>query len=136
MFALLDQKELLSIFLEKSRSRSGTIQKPNEPLFDCVVKNYLQNHASGQNKKDIKFIPISINYETVYEADTFPMELLGESKSPESLVRVLRQLLQFKKNLGKVIVKYGDPISLAEYITTLTQKKSIDLNQQSSSSDL
>ena len=64
------------------------------------------------------------------------MELLGESKSPESLVRVLRQLLQFKKNLGKVIVKYGDPISLGEYITTLTQKKSIDLNQLSSSSDL
>ena len=136
MFALLDQNELLSIFLEKSRSRSGKIQKPNEPVFDCIVRNYLQNHTTGQNKKDIKFVPISINYETVYEANTFPMELLGESKSPESLVRVLRQLIQFKKNLGKVIVQYGDPISLSEYLMTLSQKKSIDLKQLSDNSDM
>ena len=43
------------------------------------------------------------------------MELLGESKTPESFVRVVRQLTHFSKNLGKVIVKYGDPISLAAY---------------------
>ena len=128
MFALLDQNQLLSLYLEKSRSRSGKIQKPNEPLFDCIVQNYIQNYSSGLNKKDIKFVPISINYETVYEADTFPMELLGESKSPESLMRVLRQLIQFKKNLGKVIVQYGDPISLNDYMVSLSQTKNIDLN--------
>ena len=97
-------------------------------MFDCIVQNYIQNYSSGLNKKDIKFVPISINYETVYEADTFPMELLGESKSPESLMRVLRQLIQFKKNLGKVIVQYGDPISLNDYMVSLSQTKNIDLN--------
>lgn len=30
--------------------------------------------------KDVKFIPITINYDRVHEGDSFPLELLGEAK--------------------------------------------------------
>lgn len=72
-------------------------------------------------------MPISINYDIVYEGETFPMELLGESKVEESLMRVLRQLSHFQKNLGKVIVKYGEPISLKEQIQLQCNKKQLDV---------
>jgi glycerol-3-phosphate O-acyltransferase len=29
-------------------------------------------------KKDIKFVPVSINYDRVHEGEAFPLELLGE----------------------------------------------------------
>lgn len=44
------------------------------------------------------------------------MELMGESKVKESLVRVLKQLSHYQKNLGKVVVKYCDPISVDDYL--------------------
>lgn len=40
-------------------------------------------------KKDLKFIPITINYDTVYEGETFPLELLGEFKVEESIPKLL-----------------------------------------------
>jgi glycerol-3-phosphate O-acyltransferase len=54
------------------------------------MKNYIKSIGNGDARKDIKFIPVSLSYEIVYEASTFPLELLGESKEPESLYRVLR----------------------------------------------
>jgi len=42
------------------------------------------------------------------------MELLGESKTPESFSRIIKYFANLK-NIGKVVVKYCDPISLQEY---------------------
>lgn len=55
------------------------------------------------------------------------MELLGESTVEESFTRVLMQLSHFQKNLGRVIVKYGEPISLKEHIQLQCNKKQMDL---------
>jgi glycerol-3-phosphate O-acyltransferase len=44
------------------------------------------------------------------------MELLGESKVKESVARVLKQFSYLNKNIGKVVVKYCEPISLQSYI--------------------
>jgi glycerol-3-phosphate O-acyltransferase len=35
----------------------------------------------GEEKKDIKFVPLTINYDAIYEGQIYPMELLGESKT-------------------------------------------------------
>ena len=43
------------------------------------------------------------------------MELLGESKVQESFVRVIKQFSNLNKNIGKVVVKYCEPVSLEEY---------------------
>ena len=67
-------------------------------------------------KKDIKFVPITINYDRVYEGDSFPLELLGEAKQYESVYRALRQFIHINAKLGRVHIKYCTPISLKDYI--------------------
>jgi glycerol-3-phosphate O-acyltransferase len=61
-------------------------------------------------------VPVTINYDIIYEGEIYPMELLGESDTKESFIRILKQLFYYKRNLGKVIINYGDPISLKETI--------------------
>jgi glycerol-3-phosphate O-acyltransferase len=41
IFALLDENFLLSLFIERNKSRSGKIQMPSEPVFNSIVKNYI-----------------------------------------------------------------------------------------------
>ena len=92
-------------------------------MFDNLIQGYLKSVEKGEFRKDIKFIPVSLNYDIVYEGETFPIDFLGESKIEESLMRFARQFTHFSKNLGKVIVKYGEPISLKEYISNHCQTK-------------
>jgi glycerol-3-phosphate O-acyltransferase len=78
------------MFLEKKRSRSGKIQKPTELVFDHIMRLYLEGADGLDPKKDIKFIPITINYDRVYEGESFPLELLGEARQKESLIKIVR----------------------------------------------
>ena len=44
------------------------------------MKNFFDSEEDLDQKKDIKIVPITVNYDRVYEGDTFPLELLGEAK--------------------------------------------------------
>ncbi len=56
-------------------------------------------------------MPISINYERVLEAETYPTEMLGEEKLKESLIRVLNSFM-LKKNFGRIHIKIGEFIDV------------------------
>lgn len=84
-------------------------------MFDDIVKNHFKRSPYQKNQKDIKFVPITINYDIVYEGESFPLELLGESKVEESLLRIIKSFSHLTKNIGKVVVKYCEPISMEEY---------------------
>ena len=45
-----------------------------------MVEAYLRNSSSIS---DVILVPITINYDRVYEAERFPFELLGEVVKPE-----------------------------------------------------
>ena len=75
----------LEFFVEGTRSRTGKIMAPKSGLLGIVVDSVLENKIP-----DATIIPITINYEKVLEADTYPLELLGENKVKESLLRVLK----------------------------------------------
>jgi glycerol-3-phosphate O-acyltransferase len=104
------------MFLEKQRSRSGKIQQPRNVLFDFTIQNFLNGELEIPQKKDIKFVPITINYDRVYEGETFPLELLGETKQQETFWKMLKQFNYSNKQFGRVSVKYCQPISLKGYI--------------------
>jgi glycerol-3-phosphate O-acyltransferase len=105
VYALMKNNQLIELYLEQRRSRSGKIQSTNEPLFDHIVNVYF--NTEGNVKKDIMFVPVTINYDRVVEADSFPLDLLGETNKRESAFKILKQLAFTKKQLGKVIVRYG-----------------------------
>lgn len=77
---LFKNNTVVEMFIEKQRSRSGKIQQPRQVLFDFTINNFLSTDTEIAQKKDIKFVPITINYDRVYEGETFPLELLGETK--------------------------------------------------------
>jgi len=53
--------------------------------------------GSRIDKKDIEFIPVTINYDRIIEGDQFPLDLLGETKEKESFFKVVKLLLTSKK---------------------------------------
>lgn len=68
--------------------------------------------------EDILLVPVTINYDKVYEGQQFPFELLGEEKPKESLLKTLKQFLLVKEKTGKVMLKYCKPISFKQFIET------------------
>ncbi len=68
---------------------------------------------------------MTINYDRVIEGEVFPHDLLGEKPVKESLSKTLKMLTRVKKDLGKVAVKYGQPIRLGDYIKAYQAKSGI-----------
>ena len=76
VWTLMKQHCVLEVFLDEHRSRTGKINAPNEILFDQILKLHLKSKDTPQ--KDIKFVPVTINYDRVHDGESFPLELLGE----------------------------------------------------------
>jgi glycerol-3-phosphate O-acyltransferase len=76
-------------------------------LLGIVIDTVIENKIP-----DATFIPMTINYEKVFEADTYPLELLGESKVKESFLRVLNATKIMNNNQGRIYIEFGEPISI------------------------
>jgi glycerol-3-phosphate O-acyltransferase len=79
IYALLKNNQLIELYLEEQRSRSGKVQAANEVLFDSIINMYF-NGSIVNNNKDIQFVPVTINYDRIIEGDQFPLDLLGETR--------------------------------------------------------
>lgn len=72
-------------------------------------------------------MPITINYDRVYEGETFPLELLGETKQQETFWKILKQFNYSTKQFGRVIVKYCPPISMKDYLKNHASQNSTEV---------
>lgn len=72
---LMEDKCNLEFYIEVNRSRSGKLTNPRNEVFKMFTRNYLNNQY--KKNQPIHIVPISINYEKVYESFSFPFELLG-----------------------------------------------------------
>lgn len=61
-------------------------------------------------------VPVTINYDKVYEGQEFPYELLGEDKNDETFLKTLKSVLWITERYGRVCVNYCKPISLKEKV--------------------
>ena len=99
----------LEFFIEGTRSRTGKMLKPKYGVLGWVVETVLQKMIP-----DVIIQPVTINYERVLEAETYPMELLGEEKVKESLGRLVKAAKTLTINFGNIYLEFGKPISLKE----------------------
>jgi len=76
-------KNSLEFFIEGTRSRNGKMLRPKSGLLNTITDLYFQ-----KSMHDIYFVPIHINYEKVLEIDSYISELLGDSKTKETLGRI------------------------------------------------
>lgn len=112
IWTLMKQNCVLEIFLDEHRSRTGKINAPNEILFDQILKL----HLKSKEHKDIKFVPVTINYDRVHDGESFPLELLGEQPQRDNLNTIIKHFIAINKPLGRVIIKYCEPLSFDEYM--------------------
>ena len=89
----------LEMFIEGSRSRTGKMLAPQLDILTVIVDAVMDERVA-----DVCIVPLTINYEKVFEGDTFPEELLGEEKVEESLLRVIKAVKLLRVNYGRVYI--------------------------------
>ena len=92
----------LEFFIEGTRSRTGKTLNPKFGLLSIVADAVYDGKLV-----DATILPITINYEKVLEADTYPYELLGEEKVKESLLRVIKAARILSTNFGRIQIEFG-----------------------------
>jgi len=96
------------------------------------MEAFMQN---SQKVSDMKLIPITINYDRVFEVETFPFELLGEKKFEPSLMRTLAVAKNIGTSYGRVVINYCSPISVTKYLKDFFPSEATTLFQEAPQSD-
>ena len=98
-------------FIEGTRSRTGKTLMPRLGLLSMVVEAF----ARGV-RRDVYLVPIGFTYEGLVEESSMTEERRGAKKTGESLFNLLRSRRLLRHRYGSVIVRFGEPVSLAERV--------------------
>lgn len=118
---LLGEKHSIEFFLEGTRARGGKMLKPKMGLLNILTDSYFKNKV-----QNLHFVPVTINYSRVLEGETFPFELLGETKVKESLSRIVNTIRFISVNFGTIYLEFTKPISLRDYVQEMIVKEGLD----------
>ncbi len=75
-------------------------------------------------------MPITLNYDRVYESNSFPFELLGESQTRENAFRTLKSAKYLNRNNGRVCINISTPLSLRQELASRIPKPLKDVTNQ------
>lgn len=104
-------------FIEGGRSRTGKILTPKLGMLSAIVNAFI----SGV-RRDLYFVPVSIQYGRVAEEEAYKRELVGAEKEKESLWALLRARTVLGQNRGTIYVTFAEPISLREVLGDRLQR--------------
>jgi len=104
-------------FLEGGRSRTGKLLPPKFGMLSFEVDAWLTGV-----RPDVNFCPISISYEKIAEAGSYQRELSGGEKQKEDAKALLSATSVLKKRLGRITLRFDEPISLAN----LARERGVD----------
>ena len=121
---LLSDHHSLEFFVEGTRARSGKMLHPKFGLLNILTNAYFTKKV-----ENLYFVPISINYSRVLEGETFPLELLGESKVKESLGRIVKAAKYVSMNFGSIYVEFAEPISFKSYVQEMVSTHNLNLSK-------
>lgn len=108
---LLAKRFPLEWYPEGGRSRSGKLREPRFGMFSYVVDAWRQR-ADG----DVVLIPTSIAYDQIQDVGDHAAEQRGSAKERESLGWMVRALRTLRRRYGRIYIRFGEPISLAEML--------------------
>ncbi|PWN47949.1 acyltransferase-domain-containing protein [Violaceomyces palustris] len=109
---LLEGGKNIEVFVEGTRSRTGKLLPPKLGILKYVLEGMLNGRT-----KDVWICPISLQYDSVIESETYVSELLGKPKESESLLGLLSgssTLLQLK--MGRIDIRFETPWSLQNFV--------------------
>jgi len=119
----IENNPITTIFQNDERPRSG---KFNVPLYpDTMIKILIKTQRHLEKVKlKLKIIPVCINFDRVFDVDWFAEEVLKGKVTPDTtMIDVIGKAMNMRKGkLGKVFLKYADPIDLEDYIADYKAK--------------
>jgi len=71
-------------YIERKRQRSGKLCYPHDRFLAYYINAFLKNQ---EQIEDVILVPVTINYEKVFEAYKYPYELLGEDPPSDRVFR-------------------------------------------------
>lgn len=116
---LLADGRNLECFIEGTRSRTGKLLPPKLGILKYVVEA-----LQAKRTEDVLICPISLQYDSVIESDTYVSELLGKPKEQESLLGLITgggSVLSLK--LGRIDVRFQKPWSLKGFMDEQLQRR-------------
>lgn len=116
---LLGDGNPVEVFIEGGRSRHGRVCKPRLGFLSMFL-DYVRAPAEGGESVDasgkpktIMLVPISLDYDKVYEAQEYANQLLGKPKEKESLKVFFQSVWDlFFLHCGHSYVRFGEPVAV------------------------
>ncbi len=106
---LVQEQYSLEFFIEGGRSRSGRMLKPK-----IGILKYISEAVEEDPSKRLVFIPISINYDKIFEENTYVGEIRGKEKKAESAAEFVKTRKLLRKKHGRVYMTFGEPVEYSE----------------------
>ncbi len=104
----------IELFLEGGRSRTGKLLPPRFGLLSMIL-----DAALTLPHKKVFFVPVSIGYERVIEAESYEREITGGEKAQEDATGLLRSSRVLRHRYGRINIQVGQIQSLEEFRTEL-----------------
>ena len=99
----------IELFLEGGRSRTGKLLSPKLGLLNMIV-----DAAANVHGQKVNFVPVSIGYERVVEADTYEKELSGGEKKQEDASDLFNASEVLRHRYGRINLQFGQMMSLED----------------------
>lgn len=99
----------IELFLEGGRSRTGKLLEPKLGLLNMIV-----DAALAVPSQPVYFVPVSIGYERVVEADSYQRELAGGEKKKEEVTDLLSAGEVLRHRYGRINLQFGTIMTLQE----------------------
>ena len=112
----MSKNSITTVYQNSFRSRSGKLSNPSN--HDDAIEWILRSH---QNLKvsscKFKIVPVSINYERIFDESLLASEIISGEFENITALGLFKKIFTMPKNkLGKVFIKYADPIDLDSYV--------------------
>ncbi len=104
----------IELFLEGMRSRTGKLLTPKFGLLNMIV-----SAVRGMDSRPVFFVPISIGYERIVEAESHRHEITGGEKIKEDAAGLLSATEVLRHRYGSINVQFGKHITLREVASDL-----------------
>lgn len=100
----------LEFFMEGTRSRTGKTMAPKMGILKFVCDAFF--HPGQQELDDVLFLPVSLSYDELLEANMYAKELLGVPKPKENLANFFKASSTLQRMHGSIHIHIGDAVSL------------------------
>jgi glycerol-3-phosphate O-acyltransferase len=97
----------LEWYLEGGRTRTGKLRPPKYGLLTYLLDGYTAGEV-----EDVMLVPVSVQYDQLYEVGAIAAEAHGATKQAEGLPWLLDFARAQRQRFGKLRIGFGEPISV------------------------